>query len=542
MHRLHNFTHTPSVEVPERFTYPYCYLPHPLVAQAADELCSYLQTQTQWQEELDKGKMLGVLVVTDQGGALGFLAAYSGLLAGSNDLPYFVPAVYDFLKPDSYFVRHEALLVQMNQEIATLELSEQLNQARLTYQVLGQSAQQDLEQMRLAHQQAKEQRHALRRTPLSPEQEARLIKESQFQKAEMKRLKLQWQTKLNEAKQCLMHEERRIQDLKSKRRQLSDHLQHWIFSRFELLNGLGETQDLNQIFRSTPAGTPPAGAGECALPKLLQYAFKHQLTPRCFGEFWWGASPKNEVRQHLKFYPSCTGKCKPILGHMLKGLEVDEAPSDFSRTQNHADLSILYEDAEIVVIHKPAGMLSVPGLVDAVSAFELLQPTYPDLQVVHRLDMATSGVMIFAKNHAAHFELQRQFIKHEAKKTYVALVEGVPAQESGLIRLPLSPDLNDRPRQVVDEEHGKAAVTFFRKLNTTEVNGRIVTRMELSPQTGRTHQLRVHCAHHSGLGCPIVGDELYGTANNRLYLHAETLTVKHPQSGKTMRFKAEVGF
>ena len=540
---FHLFEQPLCATPPARFTYPFAYSPHPLVAQAAEQMRAYVQQQTAWCEELAGGKMLGVMVVERSDGEVGFLAAYSGLLQGRNDMPYFVPAVYDFLHPESYFIEQEAYISNLNREVERLENSAEYTEAKANYLVAQQAAESAIADFRKQMLHAKANREECRRIGgLTAEELQNLVRESQFQKGELNRLKQHHRRVVEDAWQTYTTLSHRIDQLKDLRRKSSDALQQWIFQQFKMLNAHGEAQDLMQIFKSTPAGVPPAGAGECALPKMLQYAYLHQLRPLCFGEFWWGASPKKEVRRHGQFYPSCSGKCKPILAHMLQGLMVDENPLANAESTPSEWLPIVFEDASLIVVNKPAGMLSVPGTTAAVSALEILQRERSEVLVVHRLDMATSGLLVFAKNKAAHYELQRQFAERETKKHYVALLDGVGVPSDGFVRLPLRADLLDRPRQVVDKEEGKPAVTHFRKISEEILDGRHVTRMLLSPLTGRTHQLRVHCAHSDGLNLPIIGDALYGTASARLYLHAEQLFLKHPESRQTLRFKATPDF
>lgn len=536
---LHPLPH-PCALPPERFTYPFAYTPHPLVEQAANEVMRYLEVRAQESAEWAEGKMFGVLIVEDAQGEVGFLAGYSGLLLGRNDLPYFVPAVYDFLHPGSYFKERDAEISAVNRKVDALEHDEDFRAARLQLQELNTEAQREIASYQLLMQEEKRKRNERRLAGnLSAEEEAELIRQSQYFKGNFSRLKKQYRERIVEAETKVRIYENKLNALCEERRRMSDALQTWIFEQFQMLNIRGERKNLVEIFAETPQGVPPAGAGECALPKLLQFAFTHGLRPLCFGEFWWGASPRNEVRTEGQFYPSCLSKCKPILGHMLNGLSLDPNPIEALQRSVEDQLAIIYEDEHLVAVNKPSGMLSVPGLTGVPSAFELLQAERPELMVVHRLDMATSGVLVFAKTKEAHYELQRQFAEREAKKRYIADVAGRISKESGLISLPLRLDPLNRPRQVVDHKDGKPAVTHFKKLGEHETPNGTITRLALSPQTGRTHQLRLHCAHTEGLGTPIVGDELYGTKADRLHLHAELLVVRHPATGRSLRLTAE---
>ena len=536
---LHLLPH-PCTLPPQHFTYPFAYTPHPLVEQAATEVMCYLRERAQESAEWAEGKMFGVLIVEDAQGEVGFLAGYSGLLLGRNDLPYFVPAVYDFLHPGSYFKERDAEISAVNRAVEALEQDEDFRAARLYLEELQKEAQHEISSYQLMMQEEKRKRDERRLAGnLSAEEEAELIRQSQYFKGNFSRLKKQYRERIERAERKVTIYKEKLNALCEERRRMSDALQTWIFEQFQMLNIRGERKNLVEIFAETPQGVPPAGAGECALPKLLQYAFTHGWRPLCFGEFWWGASPRNEVRTQGQFYPSCLSKCKPILAHMLDGLSLDPNPIEALQRSVEDQLAVIFEDDHLVAVNKPSGMLSVPGLTGVPSAFELLQASRPDLMVVHRLDMATSGVLVFAKTKEAHYELQRQFAEREAKKRYIADIAGAVSQESGLISLPLRLDPLNRPRQVVDHEHGKPAVTHFKVLSVTETPEGTVTRLALSPQTGRTHQLRLHCAHAEGLSAPIIGDELYGTKADRLHLHAELLVLRHPATGRSLRLTAE---
>ena len=421
---------TTDIVPPERFTYPFCYEPHPLCLLAAEEVKQEIE-----RIQPSEGKMFGVLVVEG-----GFLAAYSGLLEGRNDWPYFVPPVFDAQQPDGYFKTRE-------REISLA-------------------------------------------SHLSP--------------------------------------------LTSKK--MSQDLQLWLFHQYQFLNARGETKDLVDVWQDYHCSPrirrryplPPGGTGDCCAPKLLQYAYQHNLKPLCMAEFWWGPSPKSEVRHHGQFYPACRGKCKPVLTWMLQGLDVDPSPDENGFP--HLEPKVVYEDESIAVIDKPAGLLSVPGRTEDYSVATWVQQRWPESQPVHRLDMWTSGIILVAKNQEAYHHLQKQFEEHTVKKKYLAVVEGAPAKEHGIIDLPLLCDPMNRPRQVVDYEHGKRAITEYRVLTPPNL-------LALGPHTGRTHQLRMHCAHSDGLGCPILGDELYGTKADRLYLQAQAISFVHPTTGRKMHFE-----
>ena len=435
-----------DIQAPERFTYPFCYEPHPLCEMAAKEVQAYIVNHVEIREDADNGKMFGVLVVEYEGGQA-YLAAYSGLLAGRNDWSFFVPPVYDAQQPDGHFKTTE-------REISLIS----------------------------------------HHSPLIA-------------------------------------------------KKMSQDLQVWLFHQYQLLNARGEVKDLVDIWQSYYSRPklrqkfplPPGGTGDCCAPKLLQYAYQQGLKPVCMAEFWWGATTHTELRQHLNYYPACRGKCKPILTWMLQGLDVDPNPE--LQGVAHLELNTVYEDNDIVVVDKPSGMLSVPGRIDDYSVETVMRQRYPDAMIVHRLDMGTSGLLIVAKSSEAYHPLQEQFIKHQVKKKYVAKVEDGRCKKEevrGTISLPLRPDPMNRPRQMVDMEHGKRAVTDYEFLSDDLV--------ALYPQTGRTHQLRIHCAHPDGLGRPIVGDELYGTKGERLMLHASEIWFVHPKTQEPMHLISQPPF
>ena len=528
-------------ERPKQFTYPFHYTPHPWTMEAARQVQDYLSQRTDWNRELQAGKMFGVLVVETPGHAIGFLAAFSGNLAGSNQHTYFVPPVYDLLQPDGFFRIEEAQISAINDRIRCYEKAPEYRQAREELQTLKNRAEEALLLARQQEKEAKRLREEKRKSGhLTDEEQAALIRESQFGKAELKRQKTAWQSRIDEQQQQVALYEKVIENCKQERKQRSAALQMRLFGAFNMLNARGETKDLCAIFAPTSQGVPPAGAGECAAPKLLQYAYQHQLKPLAMGEFWWGASPKEEIRHHGHFYPSCKGKCEPILGHMLQGLDVEPNPL-LADTFRNAALEIVYEDAWLVVVNKPAGMLSVPGKNDLDSIQQRLMQRYPEADgplIVHRLDMATSGLLLAAKTKEVHQALQKQFENRTIRKRYTALLDGKVAEKNGRITLPLCLNPMDRPRQMVDTVHGKAAITDYQVIEETEA----YTRVYFYPHTGRTHQLRVHAAHKDGLNTPIKGDELYGRKADRMYLHAAELHFIHPVTGKEVHVVKEAPF
>lgn len=541
---LHRFTTSiTDIPLPERFTYPFCYTPHPLCILAAKEVQSYLTRQTTWKDELRQGKMFGVLIVQTEHGEIGYLAAFSGILAGKNLHPFFVPPVYDLLQPQGFFKIEEENISSINRNIRQLEndkayaaLSAELARTIQSAENILATAKAQLKEAKTAREQCRKEKE------LNAQEEAELIRESQFQKAEYKRLERSWKARITTLQTQTEDWERRISALKSERKTRSAALQQKLFEQFGMLNYRGEVKNLCEIFGQTVHKTPPAGAGECAAPKLLQQAYLHGWKPIAMAEFWWGDSPKTEIRHHGYYYPACKGKCEPILQHMLQGLQVEENPMLKRMQVPSQNLEIVYEDPWLSVINKPAGMLSVPGKEDAVSVYSLMREQYPEADgplTVHRLDMATSGLMLIAKTKRVHQNLQAQFKNRLVRKRYVALLEGVVPKDKGTVDLPLCLNPLDRPRQMVHTEHGKPAITDYQVLE--RLDGKR-TRIAFYPRTGRTHQLRIHAAHPLGLHCPIIGDELYGEKADRLYLHAEYLEFTHPITGETVRITKEAEF
>ena len=551
--------------LPEKFTYPFHYTPHPLCVLAAEEVKAYIASRKEWQEELASGKMFGVLIVqTDNGitnneeNQIGYLAAFSGNLGGKNLHPYFVPPVYDLLQPEGFFKIEEEQISAINIRIRELENSSSYLDSKEKWKIETEQAKAVLNQAKAELKMAKEAREIRRQSSpeLSEEEQASLIRESQYQKAEYKRLEKEWKKRLEELETEVRHFDIEIERLKTERKERSAALQRKLFEQFRMLNAQGEVKDLYTIFEQTVQKVPPAGAGECALPKLLQYAYLHQLKPLAMAEFWWGDSPKNEIRHHGYYYPSCKGKCEPILQHMLQGLEVDENPL-LNPVHEEEELEIVFEDEWLLVVNKPAGMLSVPGKAeDRDSVYHRLKKKYPEAtgpMIVHRLDMATSGLLLVAKTKKVHQDLQAQFANRSIKKRYVAVLDGIVLSErTGRIELPLCLNPLDRPRQIVSKEYGKEAITEYKIISESEkiidesersINEpRKYTRIVFYPLTGRTHQLRVHAAHPEGLGCPILGDELYGKKADRLYLHAEYIEFRHPIYGDIFRIQKKADF
>lgn len=544
-----------QISLPEKFTFPFYYEPHPISKIAAEELQEYLKTQTDWKHnfgfdanEIDPiGKMFGVLVVQKQSGELGYLAAFSGKLANSNHHSYFVPPVFDILRKDGFYKLEEEFVNEVNRTLEKAEQNPALLDARKTLKTMELAAKKSISDIKKQIQLRKKNRSEKRKLAhekLDSEAveliELYLSKESMQEQYFLKDLQKQWKLKLTEAQACCEKEEAKIQALREERKLLSSALQVKIFNHYSFLNHRGEEKSLLQLFDFLAPLYPPAGAGECAAPKLMQFAYLNQLKPIALAEFWWGISPNSEVRKHLNYYPACRGKCEPILSHMLEGLAVDENPM-LNNPAAGKEIEIVFEDEYIAVIFKPEEFLSVPGITILDSVYERVKKKYPEATgplVVHRLDMSTSGLMLIAKTKEVHKSLQRLFIKRTIKKKYIALLDGEITEESGIIDLPLRVDLDDRPRQMVCFEHGKTARTKWEVIERK--NGK--TRVAFFPITGRTHQLRVHAAHPLGLNTPIVGDDLYGKKSTRLHLHAAQLDFKHPVSGTLISVEREARF
>ena len=536
---------------PTQLNNPFSYKPHPLCLAAAEDLKPLIEALPLAEDE---GKMFGVLIVESQHPIsntqhLYYLAAYSGQIGGRADWEGFVPAIYDYLQPDGYFKTHEAEISQLNHEIEERENNSERLAALQELERFKKEAEENVADYRLKIAKAKAERQRIRETQtLTAEQEAALIKESQFQKAELRRLRKRYTSELEALTAKVDLFEKPIQQMKRERHERSDALQHWLFERFDLLNLHGEHRLLTDIFAHTPQGVPPSGAGECCAPRLLQYAFQHQLRPLAIAEFWYGPSPKAEIRHHGHFYPACRGKCLPILTWMLslseeRKVNSEEAGSDPQPPNLGGSVigaSILFEDDYIVVVDKPAGMLTAPGISETYSVYSIMRERYPDSDsplIVHRLDQATSGLLVIAKTKEAHRLLQQQFLNHEVKKKYVAILEREMECDEAIheIVLPMRCDPLNRPYQVIDYENGKTAITQYQYLGNR--------RIALYPQTGRTHQLRVHCAHADGLGNPILGDELYGSLSaDRLYLHAESIQFTHPITQQPLFFESKAPF
>ncbi|NIJ44636.1 tRNA pseudouridine32 synthase/23S rRNA pseudouridine746 synthase [Wenyingzhuangia heitensis] len=557
LHFFHSFNSDISnIALPKKFTYPFYYETHPLCELAAKQVQDYITHQQEWQHPFTEnnllnekpiGKMFGVLVVKNQKGDIGFISAFSGKLAGTNNHSYFVPPVFDMLSKNSHFLKEEIALNNINAQIEALENNtDYILYKNKLEQTLKKSIK-EIGELRAfmikAKKERKEERLQAEQTLSTNDYQIlleKLAKKSVAAKTKLKKLTLSFEEKIKELQNQVATFKHKIQDLKTLRKEKSNALQHYLFHQYKFLNQKGEEQDLLDIFKQGVFETPPAGAGECAAPKLLQYAFINKLTPICMAEFWWGDSPKSEIRKHGNYYPACQGKCKPILGHMLDGMEMDENPL-LTNPAIGKEITTVFEDDYLVVVNKPAEFLSVPGKTIHDSVYLRMKQKFPNATgplIVHRLDMSTSGLMVIAKTKEIHQHIQRQFIKRQVNKRYVALLDGIPEKEEGFIDLPLRLDIDDRPRQLVCFEHGKSARTKWEIID--KKNGK--TKVYFYPVTGRTHQLRVHASHQLGLNTAIVGDDLYGKKQNRLHLHAESITFRHPITQKEITVQIEADF
>ena len=555
---LHQLFHTFSKDIsgirpPEKFTYPFFYTPHPLVELASAQLKGYLVKTDlkhnfglgQNKHLIEQGKMFGVLVVRNKAGKLGWLAAYSGKLS-EDPKEYFAPPICDIHAAQSFYKKGEIELNEMSAEIVALEKDPNRLEAigkledRLTeINEFLRAGRADLKDAKKARQRYRE---TVKKT-LSPqdyeEVKERLAKESIQGQLVFKHRSKKWVNEQEALEGKLANFSNEIRELKEIRRTKSNALQREIFNQYVFLNGLGQQQVLSDCFPDFDLRHPPSGSGDCAAPKLLQFAYNNELEPVCMGEFWWGAAPVKEVRKHGYFYPSCASRCRPILGHMLQGLDVEENP--LLNYGKDKPMPIVYEDEDLVVVDKPAGLLSVPGVEIEDSALTRIKNLYPNASgaiLLHRLDMSTSGLLMFTLNPKANKRMQRQFIKRQVEKTYIAEVLGEIKEEEGTILLPLAPDYFDLPRQMVCQENGKPSKTIWKVLHREKG----ISRLALKPVTGRTHQLRVHCAHPDGLGLPMIGDELYGVIGKRLHLHAHELIFQHPTSKERITLTAPIPF
>jgi tRNA pseudouridine32 synthase/23S rRNA pseudouridine746 synthase len=545
-----------GIPLPEKFDYPFYYVPHPLAVLASKELQHYLETQKDWEHNfgliegqagINIGKMFGVLVVKNEAGELGYICAVSGKLAGHNQHEKFVPPVFDILLEDGFYRKGEAIVSEINARIEKLENESEFIALKQEYKDALKKSEEELRLLKSNNKKQREERHVKRKelerafSGVDLEEQLKILdKQSIHESYQQKKLSKFWKEKIAELESAMAQHKEEIEALKEERKTRSAALQAEIFEQFYFFNKRLEKKSLGEIFKNTPDGKPIAGSGECAAPKLFQYAFSNKLEPIAMAEFWWGESPPSEIRVHGNYYPACRGKCEPILGHMLSGMELAENPM-LKNPAEGKELRIFWEDDYIVVIDKPDEFLSVPGknISDSVATrLRFLFPRATGPLVVHRLDMSTSGLLLAAKTEEVYKSLQRQFLKREVKKRYVALLDGELKMDEGIINLPLRVDLEDRPRQMVCYEYGKPALTRFEVVERKDGK----TRIHFYPITGRTHQLRMHAAHPQGLNMPIIGDDLYGKKGERLFLHAEYLEFTHPITREIIKLELKAGF
>ena len=535
---IHTYPEGFSCQLPDSFTDPFRYSPHPLVIKASELLMARIRNSSELSEIFTEGKMLGVLAVS-HGNKVGYLAAFSGNAGGRSVIDGFVPPIFDLLDPNGHFKMKEAEISALNAEIASAEACSEVDGLKDELKAAGDAMDAELSIQKARMATLKAERDKIRSEVLEDARSSELIRQSQHEKAELRRMKARWEELLVDLKTKIDKHESKINGMKRRRKEMSDALQEWIFRQYIVNNGLGGSRSILDIFADSGL-VPPGGTGECAAPKLLDYAFRNGLKPLAMGEFWYGESPSTAVRTEGHFYPSCTSKCGPLLGYMLQGMEL------MKLEEIHGTPSVIYEDKDIVAVSKPSGMPSVPGLNCGPSLLDwvMAETGCGTVESVHRLDMDTSGVIIFAKNPLAGNHIRKQFEEHTVRKTYRALLslsgcKPIFAGESGIISIRLSPDYDERPRQKADMKQGKEAVTEYH-VDEVLKDGILVT---FKPLTGRTHQLRVHSAHHLGLGHPIVGDLLYGgTPACRLCLHAESIIFTHPSTSEEMTLHQHLTF
>ena len=545
-------TDVSSISLPERFTFPFYYDPHPLALVAAKELQDYLSVQTDFTHDfgidgVGVGKMFGVLIVRNAENELGYIQAFSGMMSSQTVVNGFAPPLYDILDPEGYFQKKTRVLALLTEAIQSLQIDPSRQSMKTQYELIESNYYQKFKEQKAKHKSDKRARKLIREEKQNniPEEEYKFLlthhkQESLNAQFLLKSYGEYIDQELALAKVKYLTSSIKLDALKQKRKSKSNALQQWLFDQYNFLNISGEKRNVIDIFRNRVVDVPPSGTGDCAAPKMLQYAFSNGLNPVAMAEFWWGKSPNSEVRKHGNFYSACRGKCEPVLGHMLQGIDVD--PNPFLTNQALGKiLETIYEDEYICVINKPTEFLSGPGKYVTDSVQERMKDKYPESTgplIVHRLDMSTSGLLVIGKTKEIYTQLQLQFVKRTVKKRYIALLDGVVTNDKGYIDLPLQLDINNRPYQKVEYEFGKSARTRFEVIERKAGK----TKIYFYPVTGRTHQLRVHAAHVDGLNAPIVGDDLYGVKGDRLHLHAESITFTHPVTGEEVTLSVEAEF
>ncbi|WP_224248755.1 RluA family pseudouridine synthase [Hyalangium gracile] len=544
-------------DVAEAFPSPLDELgPHALARRAAEVMQAELRAgfiapgvSAAMLDGPEGGKMFGVLVVRQPDGRIGFLRSFSGMLDGRWEVPGFVPPLFDHEVRARVEPAGETVVKALLARAEQLRTSSEFVSLQTAHEAMEARHAAEREAMRALHEARRRKRHERRaeltattslEEGLKREALHALDQESRGDKAERRRLEATQEEERRAIEPRRARLERRLRALERLRRIVCRALMKRIHDTYLVPNVRGERRSLRALFAP---GEPPSGAADCAAPKLLAHAFTHGLQPLALAEFWWGAPPPSGGRVAGAFYPACRDKCGPLLPFLLEGLRVSP-PRTFSLPAVTAvDLPVVFEDEWVVVVDKPCGLLSVPARDESVtdSVLARLRIRYPHATgplLVHRLDLDTSGLLVAALDPGTHADLQRQFTQREVQKRYVACVEGHVRGERGTIAFPMRVDLDDRPRQIHDPVHGKHAVTEWHVL---ERHGER-TRVALFPLTGRTHQLRVHAAHPLGLGAPIVGDRLYGREADRLHLHAESLSFRHPRTGQRVTFERPAPF
>lgn len=542
-----------EISLPEKFTFPFYYDVHPIAQVAVEELQAYLNQQSDFLHDFGikgkngTGKMFGVLVVRNLKGELGYISGFSGMMSGKTVIEGFVPPIYDILDPKSYFHQETLELGILTQKIEKLKMNAQIDIMQTNYNLIENKYQIALKDQKVKHRKEKKKRkleRELKLQKLSKDEYNSLLSRHKQESLNDQFLLQAYadyiQDKIAEAKIEYLPLVNELESLKEERKCKSNALQQWLFDQYNFLNISGDQRNVIDIFKNRIIDVPPSGTGDCAAPKMLQYAFSKGMMPIALAEFWWGKSPNSEIRKHRNFYPACKGKCEPILSHMLLGMDIDPNPL-LTNTAVDKSIKVVFEDEYICVVHKPAELLSAPGKHISDSVQERMKIRFPESSgplIVHRLDMSTSGLLVIAKTKEMYINLQTQFVKRTVKKRYIALLDGHVEKDEGYIDLPLQLDINNRPYQKVCYEYGKSARTRYEIIERKEGK----TKVYFYPITGRTHQLRVHAAHSKGLNAPIVGDDLYGIKGERLHLHAEKITFVHPVNGESITLGIEADF
>ena len=533
---LLHFFNTPIAKSfwPTAFPYPFYHKPDDIALIAAEYVKNLIGKSTK-HDFNEQGKMFGVLVVEHQPNKLGFLMGYSGKLKDDERPEGFVPPIVDVHQKDSFYKKEEKILDVLTERIGAIVACPKFIDAQNAYQKARKEFDVFIEKSRSEIKENKAKRKKIRATILNKEKKSETLSqlslESKLEQIAFKKDKKHRSADLYNIEEAFLSFKKEIQRLKTQRAKRSKRLQEMVFKTTSFLNYEGDEENLLSLFSGSYEGTPPSGAGECSAPRLLQSCYKMGFKPISFTEFWWGAPPKKQLRKHNTHYAACRGKCEPILNHMLKGIIVK--PSPLEVPQEIKTIEVLFEDNQVLVVNKPHGLLSVPGKKikhSVISVIKKERSVNYELYPVHRLDRQTSGVLLLAKNKKTLAALQMQFEKRSIKKEYIALLDGVLTEKTGKIVLPLATDYNDTPRQLVCFEKGKYAETKYVLLGVEQG----FSRVRFYPKTGRSHQLRAHSAFHEGLNMAIVGDDLYGTHNERMYLHAEKLTFMHPLTNQEL--------